>query len=270
MKRHSKTAPTKTDKVTAHLLRSMLDRVMTPSEALRESEDLPARDFTGLIRRLTQEIDETVLPRTFALCSDTGTEATIVVSNRRLIELKIGEKKIELDAERYRDAGAVAREYAKAIKALFLRSGPIRLRLAGRAPAIMAQGTTCTATHMGQFSHQPGFENRLKTFLKMSHAQSLGWIYQASDGRMLTHGSDVELMEKLQSLRDIVLSKAENRKTACRIETACPSCSAFALTQDVQALIAEDGNDRIFAAFPNSGAFTAIRAWRQVFQASER
>jgi hypothetical protein len=259
-----------TDKATAHLLRGMLDRVMTPSEALRGSEDMPARDFAGLISRLTQEIDETVLPRTFALCSEAGTEATVVVSNRRLIELKIGENKIELDAERYRDAGAVAREYAKAIKALFLRSGPMRVRPAGRAPAIMAHGTTCTASHISQIGHQPSFENRLKTFLKMSHAQCLGWIYQSGDGRILTHGSDGEVTNRLQSLRDIVLSKAANRKTACRIETACPSCSAFAITQDVQVLIAEDGNDRIFAAFPNSGVFKAISTWRQVFQASER
>lgn len=258
------------DNATAHLLRGMLDRVMAPSEALSGSEDMPARDFAGLISRLTQEIDETVLPRTFALCSDKGTEATIVVSNRRLIELKIGENKFEPDNERYRDADAVAREYAKAIKALFLRSGPMRLRLAGRAPAIMTQGTTCTATHMSQFGHQPGFENRLKTFLKLSHSQCLGWIYEESNGRILTHGSDGELTKRLQSLRDIVLSKAESRKIACRIDTACPSCSAFAITQDVQVLVAEDGNDRVFAAFSNSGAFKAISAWRQVFQASER
>lgn len=257
------------DEATAQLLRSMLDRVMTSNDALREVEDVPARDFAELISRLSQEIDDTVLPRTIALCSNTGTEATIVVSNQRLIELKIGERKIELDAERYRDAGAVAREYAKAIKALFLRSGPMRLRLAGRAPAIMAQGRTCTATHISQIAHQPSFENRMKTFLKGSHARSLGWIYQASDGRIVTHGNDGEIMKRLKSLRDIVLSKAESRKTAPRIETTCPSCSVFAITPDVQALIAEDGTDRIFAAFSDSDAFEAMSAWQRVFKASE-
>lgn len=178
MKLHSKSAPTMNDEAAAQLLRSMLDRVMTPSEALRKVEDVPARDFARLISRLSQEINETVLPRTFTLCSDTGTEATVVISNRRLIALEIGERKVELDAERYRDAGAVAREYAKAIKALFLRSGPMRLRLVGRAPAIMAQGRTCTATHISQVAHQPGFENRMKAFLKGSHAQSPGGSFR--------------------------------------------------------------------------------------------
>lgn len=257
--------PTLADEATADVLRSMLRRVITPIDALREIEDEPSRHFAGLIKRLSQEIDETVLPRTLALCSDAGIEATIVVSNRRLVELKIGEQKVEFNAGQNSDAAATAREYAKAIRALALRSGPMRLRFAGSAPANMTQGVTCTATHMTKFGLQAGFENRLKTFLKISHAQSLGWMFQGGDDQIVTHGSDDELMRRLQTLREVVISKAEDRKNASRIKAAGPSCSAFSITQDAQVLIAVDGTDRLFAAFPSARILEPVSAWRQVF-----
>ena len=269
MKRHSNTARTLAGETAADVLRSMLRRVITPIDALREIEDEPSRHFAGLIKRLSQEIDETVLPRTFVLCSDAGIEATIIVSNRRLVELKIGEQKVELDADQNSDAAVTAREYAKAIRALALRSGPMRLKLAGSAPANMAQGVTCTATHMSKYGLQVGLENRLKTFLKMSHAQSLGWIFQGSDDQIVTHGSDNELIQRLQAVREVVVSKAEDRKHASRIKAVYPSCSAFSITQDTQVLIAIDGTDRLFAAFPNDRILEAVSAWRQIFKTSE-
>ena len=152
--RYSSAVHKQSNEATVGRMRDMLERVLTPCDALREETSAPSQDFADLIKRLSQEIDETVLPRKFALFSDMKIEATFVVSNRRLVELEIGEKKVEFDAEANTDADTVARAFAKALRALSLRSGPLRLRPIGRALKVATQGTTCTARHIEEFSNQ--------------------------------------------------------------------------------------------------------------------
>ena len=264
--RYSSSAHKLADKATVGQMRGTLERVLTPRDALREETSAPLRDFADLIKRLSQEIDETVLPRRFVLLSDAGSEATFVVSNRRLVELEIGDKKIEFGIETNTDADTVARVYAKALRALSLRSGPLRLRPIGRALNVATQGTTCTARHIAEFNSQSRFENRLKAFLKGTHQNSLGWLYESSDGQTVTHDPDKTVIEMLQRLKDAAMSKTERHSPIRSIETlSVPTCSTFTIAPDVQVLIAEDGKDRLFAAFPASDQVMVLKKWHRVF-----
>lgn len=254
---------------TVKRLHDMLSRVAMPCEGLREEASAPARDFAALIERLSREVDETVLPRRFALLSDAGMEATFTVSNRRLVGLEIGERKIDFDEEADTGADSVARLCAQALRALNLRSGPLRLRPIGRAPNVTTKGNTCTARHLADYSSVSIVENRLKAFVKLFHAHALGWVYQPDDGQTVTHDPDEEIMARLRGFQQAVMSRGDGKQGVRRVERSGPICSAFAMTEDTQVLIAEDGNDRLFAAFRTSELGTAMTKWHQVFKRPE-
>ncbi len=266
--RHSFTSA-RADTATGERLRDILARAATPADSLRAELAAPSRDFTALIGLLSRQIDETVLPRRFALVSAAGTEASFVVSNRRLIELEIAGRKIAFDSDAHADADSVARTCARALKALSLRSGPMHLRLVDRAPKVATQGTTCTARHIAGFSAATGFENRMKSFLKATHARSLGWLYRAEDGQAVRHAPDAAVIDILARLDRTVADQAEDRRAARRVERGGPSCTTFAIADDCHALVAEQGKDRIVAAFPADGITAAIAAWHRIFQRSD-
>jgi len=266
--RYSSTAQKFVAEETADNLRDKLMRVTTPCDALRNAALAPLQDFASLIEQLCQQIDETVLPRKFALMSDAGVEATIVVSNRRLIELEIRERKVALDAGANSNAETVAQECAKALRALSLASGPLRVRLIGRASGFTTNGTTCTAKYLLEYSRPSTLQNRLKAFLKESHARSLGWIYCSGDGQAVTHDPDEEIMTWLRSLQEKVVSQGDDKANRRSVERAGPTCSAFAMTADTQVLIAKDGADRLFAVFPTADLATAMSSWHRMFKRS--
>jgi len=267
--RYSATAQKLGNEAAVNRLRDKLLRVMKSCDALREEKSAPSQDYAALIERLSREIDETVLPRKFALISDAGIEATLVVSNRRLIELEICGRKIEFDAEADTDADTVARACAKALRALSLQCGLLHLRTIERASKVTTKGTTCAARHLMQYSRPSHLQNRLKAFLQATHASSMGWIYHSGDGQTMKHGPDEGIVQDLDKLHQRVISQANDRERVRRVERAGPTCSAFAMTADAQVLVAEDGNDRLLAVFPVSDLTKVMTNWHQVFRRPE-
>jgi len=267
--RYSATAQKPGNEAAKDHLRDKLLRVMKSCDALRQEKSTPLQDYAALIERLSREIDETVLPRKFALVSDAGTEATFVVSNRRLIELDIGGRKLEFDAEADTDADTVARTCAKALRALSLQCSLLHVRTIERAPKVTTKGATCAARHLLQYSRPSHLQNRLKAFLQSTHANSMGWLYHSGDGQTVTHGPDEGIMQHLNKLHHKVISRANDRECVRRVERAGPTCSAFAMTADAQVLVAEDGNDRLLAVFPTSDLTTVMKTWHQVVRRSE-
>ncbi|MEO1138465.1 MAG: hypothetical protein AAFW87_03315 [Pseudomonadota bacterium] len=264
--RHSSNAHMIAQDEPVHRLRDALLRVTESSETLREEKATLSKDCAELIDRLSQEIDETVLPRKLALLSDTGVAAVLVVSNRRLIELEIDARKIVIDAEKDSDADTVARSYAAALKTLSARSGPLRLRSVCRAPQIATGSTACTARHLAKYSTASSFENRMKAFLKLCHPSSMGWIYWSGDGQNLAHDPHKDTIKRLRVLEQQLEPQANNQGSLSRLDRSGPICSAFALSEDLQAVIATDGKDRLIAAFPRSKIAAVMTNWHQVFK----
>ncbi|WP_135502103.1 hypothetical protein [Roseovarius aestuariivivens] len=266
---YAATAHKLADQAAIARLREKLLRVTTSCDALHEEKSTLSQDYAALIAHLSQEIDETILPRKFALFSDAGIEATFVVSNRRLIELKIGKRTVEFDTEMDTDADTVARVCARALRALSLRSGPLRVRPIGRATKVNRNGATCAARHLLEYSRLSQLQNRLKTFLKTTHSKSLGWVYHSADGQIVSHDPDKTIRDHLHKLLQKVMSENVGCRRLGRLGRAGPTCSAFEMATDIQVLIADDGNDRLLAAIPTSHLSKALAQWNQVFKRSK-
>lgn len=250
---------------TAYRLRDAFARVAMPTDALRVEKERPAQTYQELIQYLAREIDETVLPRRLVLVSGDQGLATLVVSNRRLIELEIGETKIEFGADGDADADSVARTYALALKKLTVQSGPIHVRPGGRALQAATSSTACTAMRLAEFSTAARFENRMKAFLKLIHARSRGWIYRPGEGEAVAHDPDTEIHLRLKTLEQQAIDQACHKGNLSRVNRTGPVCAAFALSDEIQVIIATDGKDRLVVALPHTDVAKSIGHWKQIF-----
>lgn len=250
---------------TAHRLRDAFVRTTTPPDALRAEKQTPGQNFKELIQCLSREIDETVLPRKLALYSGDDIVATMIVSNRRLVELEIGGEKVEVQSDGDADPETVARAYAQALKSISARSGSLLLRPIGRAPQTAMNSAACTAQHLSVFGEASAFENRMQLLLKQIHTHSFGWIFRPGEGEAVAHDPKADIFERLKTLDQNVMAQAKNNGRFSRVDKSRPFCSAFALTDNVQALIATDGSDRLVAAVPQADLCSAMDHWHQVF-----
>jgi len=249
----------------AHRLRGVIERLTTPREALCEESGLAAPGFKELIECLVREIDETVLPRRLALFSGDDAVATMVVSNRRLLELDIDGRKVGMDANKDASPETVACAYAHALKTLSARSGPLVLRMVGRAPQALTSSEACSARHLAEFSETPYLKNRLRTFLKQFHTASHGWIFRAGDGDVVGHDPDEEIFKSLTALEQKVRSQADSRKGFRQLDRPTPLCVAFSISDNIQAMVVSDGNDLLVAALSHSDMTRALQQWSAIY-----
>ena len=248
---------------TRHRLRDTFARVIAPKRNRDHTRDTSASSYEHLIRLLAAQIDETVLPRKFELISDAEVVATLVVSNRRLIALTIGEVCVGASGSGDQDATDVARGYAQALKTLSADHEVISLRSAGRAFEAVTSGTACSAKRLAGFGDPSCFENQTKLFLEQLHGRSLGWIYTASQDEPVGYDPDDAVFAALHELHEAL--EQSDQTDAQSLRKAEPNCTAFAISQGVQALIATERGRRLVIALPEAQSGDALLAWRALF-----
>ncbi|WP_371224871.1 hypothetical protein [Roseovarius sp. 2305UL8-3] len=253
------------DSETAHRLRNAMERLTTPRETFRDESKVASPDFKELVQCLVREIDETVLPRRLALFSGGHAIATMIASNRRLLELEIDGRKIGTDLGQDASPETVASAYAQALKALSARSGPLVLRMIDRAPQAATGSLACSARHLTEFSETPYFKNRLRAFLKEIHAATQGWIFRTGNGETIAHDPDQEVFKRLTLLEQKVSSEAACRNGHRRLDRPNRQCVAFFISDDVQAMVVSDGNDLLIAALPNPDTRRAMEQWTAIY-----
>ncbi|WP_198389362.1 hypothetical protein [Roseovarius faecimaris] len=249
----------------AHRLRAVVERLTLPDEMLLGEASLSASGFKDLIEGLAREIDETVLPRRYALFSGERKVATMIASNRRLLSLVIEGRKVETEAGTEATPEAVANTYARALRALSARSELLVLRLMGRASNVSTGSDACSARHLTEFSETPYFKNRLKAFLKTVHPVSQGWIFHAGDSEPVAHAPDPELFKCLTALEQKIRAEHAARNGHRQLDRPSPNLAAFPISTDVQALVVSDGRDLIVAALPVSSVTSAMAHWKTVY-----
>ncbi|WP_300548820.1 hypothetical protein [Roseovarius sp.] len=250
---------------TAHQVRNALARLgMNRDELLADMRE-KATDHQSLLRIITREIDEVILPRRMALLSDGGTEAMLVVSNRRLIELRtndMAQQKAE-GGDTEPDVAALA--HAQTIRKIGQQTGGTTLQRLGRAAKSTTSGKSCSAARLAEVSESLGHENRMHGFLKMIQPRAKGWIMRAREGRDVEREGPEAVLLRLDHVEKIFAAHRGAKGTLRRLDRAGPSCSAFALAPGWQAIVARDGTDSLLAAVPNQGRVAVMDDWRKVF-----
>lgn len=241
-----------------------IERLILPCEELIDENTLVAHGYKSLIDLLAREIDETVLPRRLALFSGEQAVATLIVSNRRLLQLEIEGKKIKTDTGLDTSPERVANTYAQALQALCARTSPLVLRMVGRASHTSAS-TACSARHLSEFSEAPCCKNRLKAFLKEIHPLTHGWLFRSDESEAVAHDPDKTVFKKLAALEQKVDSEHEARNRVQHLGRNDANLAAFAISTELQAIVVVDGRDRLIAALPLSEMARAFAHWNTVF-----
>lgn len=250
---------------TARHLRGALVRLGMDRDELLANMRETATDHQSLLRIIMREIDEAVLPRKMALLSDSGIEAMLVASNRRLIELRTNDtvqQKAEGGDTEPEDA---ARAYAQTIKKIGQQAAGTALQRMGRALNPSTSGKSCSAARLAEVSETLSPETRMHDFLKMIQPRAKGWIMHASEGRDICCEGPGAILLRLEKLEGITIANRGAKATLRRLDKAGPSCSAFALAPGLQAIVAAESTDCLLAAISNQDRIAALEDWQNIF-----
>lgn len=250
---------------TAHHLRGALVRLGMDREELLADIRETATDHEGLLRIIMREIDEVVLSRKLAVLSEDGIEATFVVSNRRLIELRTNDTNQPDVNGGGAEPEVAALAYAEAIKKIGDQVARVTLQRIGRASELPTSSAACSAARLLEISKTLGSENRLHSFLSMIQKRAKGWIMLGSEGRNVYREGSESILVRLDTLERITATNSGAEGPFRRLDRAGPSCSAFAMAPGLKAIVAMHGNDRLLASVLNQDSVAIMEDWRKVF-----
>ncbi|SEN74631.1 hypothetical protein SAMN04488077_1275 [Roseovarius tolerans] len=250
---------------TAHHLRGALVRLGMDREELLADIRETATDHEGLLRIIMREIDEVVLSRKLAVLSEDGIEATFVVSNRRLIELRTNDTNQPDVNGGGTEPEVAALAYAQSIKKIGGQAAGVTLQHIGRASKLPTSSTACSAVCLSEISETLGRENRMHNFFRMIRTRAKGWIVLVSEGTDVWREGPEAILVRLDTLERITAANRETEGSLRRLYRAGPSCSAFAMTPEIQAIVAKNGKDRLLAAVSNQDVIAIMEDWREVF-----
>jgi len=236
-------------------LRRTLARVAAPDADLRASLREAAHGPEDLIRLVARQIEETVLPRSYALIADRQDLARLSISNRRLMALSLVTQETDIGA----DEGALsaAQIYARRLHALARdAAGPVRLHLLGRASGLGGGMASCSARALVESFAALGGDGGLDGFFELLSGQCLAWL--RVEGGQGETGSDGPA-DVLATLRRLL---PEHGRTGCPKVGQKPACTVIALGDAGRAVIATDGAACMLALVPEAALAAVLAAWK--------
>jgi len=250
---------------TAHNLRGTLMRLAMDREDLLADIREKATDHQSLLRIIKREIDEAVLPRKMAILSDDAIEATLVASNRRIIELRtndIDQPDVNGDDT---EPEVAALAYAQAIKKIGDQTAGVALQHIGRASKLQTSSTACSAAYLSEISETLDQGNRVHNFFRMIQTRAKGWVMLLSEGRDVYREGPEAILVRLDALERITAANRGSEGPLRRLDRVGSSCSAFPVAPGVQAIVATHGKDLLLAAVLNEDRVAIMEDWRKVF-----
>jgi len=239
---------------TAQQLRIMLVRLAADPGDLRAKEQPAA----GLLSALVSEIDEVILPREILLLSDGRIVATVIASNRRLVDLRTTDVPMPVIEGSPDD---VARSYAQVICAIQEKAGSVILQRGGRAVQSTTSSSACSAQRLSEIAQTLGQQNQLEKFLNLSQALTVGWVWHQTAQADKRQGGAEDVISALERLR-VLCSEAQSSKRMSRqLDHSKPSCTALFLAPDVVAIIATDHENTLMMAIPQDKVLSVMSGW---------
>jgi len=239
---------------TAHQLRSLLVRLAAdPGDSYAKEQPV-----AGLLSALVREIDEVILPREILLLSDGRIVATVIASNRRLVDLRISDVSMPPIEGSPDD---VARSYAQAISAIQERAGSVTLQRGGRAAQSTTSSSACSAQRLSDIAQTLGQQNLIEKFLNLSQAQALGWVWHQTAQAGQRQGGAEEVVSALERLGVLRSEIQSSKRVSRQLDHAKPSCTALFLAPDMMAIIATDHEDTLMMAIPQDKVLSVMSGW---------
>ncbi|MDF1670106.1 MAG: hypothetical protein P1U83_10875 [Roseovarius sp.] len=248
---------------TAHQLRSLLVRLAADRGDLHAKEQPAA----GLLSALVREIDEVILPREILLLSDGRIVATVIASNRRLVDLRMTDGSMPPIEGSPDD---VARGYAQAICAIQERVGSVTLQRGGRAAQSTTSSSACSAQRLSEVAQTLGQQNLIEKFLNLSQVQAVGWVWhQTAQTGKRKGGAEgvISALERLWAVRSEIQS---SKRVSRQLDHSKPSCTALFLAPDVMAVLATDHKDTLLMAIPQDKILSVLSGWESCCKQADK
>ncbi|MEZ5715812.1 MAG: hypothetical protein R3D85_11945 [Paracoccaceae bacterium] len=221
--------------------------------------------FGALIDRIAQEVDETILPRNFALIGASGEVAVLTVSNRRLLGVEASGSPLIPGVA---TGGRAAEEFSDILRAVWEVSAPLRLVLKGRADGFSIEDASCSALDLRQAAAEPAAEQGMEGFLSAVQAQAQAWFCRAGIAVQPIQDGAPEASETLTALaRDVAAQRAKSKAGAVRAPSSQrPTCAILPYDGDRRVLVAEEADALILALADAAATEALVAAWKLAFR----
>ena len=237
-------------------LRRALARVAAADADLRSSLGQVAETPEELIALVARQIDETVLPRSYALIAAGQELARLSISNRRLMALDLAAPQAGPGAD---ETGlGAAQIHARRLHALARDAAPapMRLHLLGRAGGLGGGMASCSARALSESFAALQGDGGLQGFFELLSGQCLAWLrLEGGQGETACDGP-AELVALLRRL------SPEHGRTSCPRLGQKPACTVIALGPARRAVIASDGAACMLALVPEAAMGAVLAAWK--------
>lgn len=238
-------------------LRQKLVRLSADAAALLAERNETALDSASLMRLLTREIDDAVLPRSLALMAQGQEQARLTVSNRRLAGLDLAGV-AQADAPQPPDSETAAQVHAERLKRLAARGHDLSLRSLGPATGTnRGAAASCSARQLAAALLALDREGRLEGVFRALRASSLAWVMCPGRGDVRTEGPE--------DLVACMTGMAEDPASHCQVGGKAPRCTILSLPEARRLLIAADGDDCLLVALHEADLAQAMQVWRDLY-----
>ena len=244
--------PTRDDDTRVQIRRTLARLAGTEADIRAElaQEAAGPDDLIGLV---TRRIEDTVLPRSYALIGGGREVARLSVSNRRLMALDL----MGAEEDMTPPTQSAAQVYARRLHFLAARGlGPIRVHLRGRAADAGGGIASCSARALAKSFAALDRNDGLEGVFDLIRAQSLAWLRCDHAQGETACGGPEDLLMLLRTL------SPEPGRTVCPKVGCKPACSVIGVAAGRRAVIATDGTECLLAMIPEAGIGPLIAAWR--------
>lgn len=217
-----------------------------------------------VLRRILQEVDETILPRSLELRDQAGGTLSLLVSNRRLVELS-GVNPDDAPS----DPDEMATLAAERIERFVGDDREISIRRDRRVRHGAAGHVSCSAAalaaELGMSLDPPPQGERIETLIrKLSrHAEAMLHLGKG-DGSNMATGSE-SATDMLAALEAGGLARSGPTGTGPQCRQGSINCVAFPLSDGSAILRAQEGEDRLLALLAPNQLESAMQAWQRLF-----
>jgi hypothetical protein len=210
-----------------------------------------------LLVSLLREVDETVLPRVLELETDSGAQARLAVSNRRLCSVGVSG-----EAEEIAGPEDAAQVFLSRLRRFLGNSQWVKVRRHRSIGAEGEEAASCSALHLARCGGIPlaqlGYAAGLDGLLQAVSAMALTWLYLLGRGREAQHGGDAADLAVLSAFNEAARAMRKGQ-----IANPRPHCTVLDVSGARILLRAQAGGETLVMLASAQDKQAIMAAWQK-------
>lgn len=260
MARTAQITPGPNDKAEQRL-RKVLKRLCAERTALSAERNTPAENGLGLVRRVIDEIDETILPRRIDIVAGGQVVARLIASHRRLIALDTAHPVPESNAT----PEGMARAHVETLVQIGDSHPQASLCCRGRIENVATDSQSCSVEQLAACTVADDRTEPLERFLGEIVDRAQGWIRLGGRTTILGSGGSQDLVVRLADLGQLVAEKRMYKGSLSRLKRNEPTCSILPFSRTLRAVVASDSDDYVIAVLHHEDVTGTLADWQRFY-----